>query len=75
MCIRDSIWGGCEKYFYNFTAFWIYDFIKTWFAEGTTLSQELIFARIAENNRDGIFSKFLLNAGCDNLPKSPKNHF
>ena len=44
------------------------------FAEVTTLSQELIFARIAENNRGGIFSKFLLDAGC-NLPKSQKKPF
>ena len=41
----------------------------------STLSQKLIFARIAENNRSGIFSKFLLDAGCDNLPKSPKKPF
>ena len=41
----------------------------------TTLSQKLIFARIAKNNRGGIFSKFLLNAGCDNLPKSQKKTF
>jgi len=49
---------------------------KPMFAEVTTLSQKLIFARIAENNRDRIFSKFLLDAGCDNLPKSQnKNSF
>ena len=48
---------------------------KTWFAEVTTLSQELVFARIAEINRGGIFSKFLSDAGCDNLPKSPEKHF
>jgi len=40
-----------------------------------TLSRELIFARIAENNRGGIFLKFLLDAGCDNLPKLPKKPF
>ena len=53
----------------------MYDFIKTCFAEVTTLSQKLIFTRITENNRGGIFSKFLLDAGCDNLPKSPKKPF
>ena len=41
----------------------------------TTLSQEFIFARIAENNTGGIFSKFLLDAGCDNLPKLLKKPF
>ena len=67
---------GDPKYFYNFTAFWINDFIKTWFAEVTSLSQELIFARIAENNRGRMFSKFLLDVGHDNLPKSrKKKHF
>ena len=40
------------KYFLNFTAFWIHVFIKTCFAEVATLSQKLIFARIAENNRE-----------------------
>jgi len=34
------------------------------------LSQKLIFAWIAENSRDGIFSKLVINAGCDNIPKS-----
>ena len=63
------------KYFMNFTAFWIYDFIKAYFAEVTTLSQELIFAQIMENNRDGIISKLLVDARCDNLPKSPKKSF
>ena len=38
----------------------------------TILSQKLIFARIAENNGGGILSKFLLDAECDDLPKSPK---
>ena len=52
--------------FWYFTVFWIYDFIRTWFAKVTTLSQKLIFARIVENNRGGIFLKFLLDAGCDN---------
>ena len=37
-----------------------------------TLSQELIFARIAENNGDRIFLKILVDAVYDNLPKSPK---
>ena len=59
----------------NFTAFWIYDFIKTYFAEVTTLSQESIFARVAENNRDKIFSKLLADLVYDNLPKSPKKAF
>jgi len=59
----------------NFTAFWIYDFIKTCFSKVTTLSQKLIFARTAENNRDRIFSKLGFDAGYDNVSKSPKNHF
>ena len=59
-------------YFLNFIVFWMYDFIKTYFAEVTTLSQELIFARMTENNRDGIFSKLVVDAGSDNIPKSPK---
>jgi len=66
---------GDTKIFLNFTAFWIYDFIKTGFAEVTTLSRELIFARMAENNRDGFFSKLLVDAERDNLPKSQRNHF
>ena len=41
----------------------------------TTLSQKLIITRIAESNRDGIFSKSLVDAGCDNIPKSPKKGF
>ena len=41
----------------------------------TTLSQKLIIARIAESNRDGIFSKLLVDAGYDNVPKSPKKRF
>ena len=41
----------------------------------TTLSQKLIIARIAESNRDGIFSKTLVDAGCNNIPKSPKKPF
>ena len=38
----------------------------------TTLSQKLIIAGIAESNRDKIFSKSLVDAGCDNIPKSPQ---
>ena len=41
----------------------------------TTLSQKLIIARIAECNRDGIFSKSLVDVGCDNIPKSQKKGF
>ena len=41
----------------------------------TTLSQEFIYTRIVENNRDGIFLKSLVDAGCDNLPKSAKKAF
>ena len=53
-----------------------YYFIEARFAEVTTLFRELIFSRIAENNRVGIFSKHLLDVGCDNLPESPKKkHF
>ena len=59
----------------NFTAFWIYDFIQTYFVWVTTLSQKLIIARVAESNRDGIFSKSLVDAGCDNIPKSQKKIF
>jgi len=60
------------NFFLNFTAFWIYDFIQTYFVWVTTLSQKLIIARMAESNRDGIFSKSLVDAGCDNIPKSQK---
>ena len=49
----------------------MYDFIKICFAEVRTLSQELIFARLTENNKDEIFSKLVVDAGCDNIPKSP----
>ena len=28
-----------------------------------------------ESNRDGIFSKSLVDVGCDNVPKSPKKRF
>ena len=41
----------------------------------TTLSQKLIIARIAKSNRDKIFSKSLVDGGCDNIPKSPKKRF
>ena len=34
----------------------------TWFAEVTTLSQELIFAPIAENNRGAVFSNLIDDA-------------
>jgi len=55
-------------------AFPCYDFIKTCFSEVITLSEELIFARIAENNKDGIFSNLLvyMRAVIINLPKSEK---
>ena len=40
-----------------------------------TLSQKLIIARIEESNKDGIFSKSLVDARCDNIPKSQKKRF
>jgi len=63
------------KYLLNFTLFRIYELIKIYFAEVTTLSQEFIYAQIAKNNRDGIFLKLSADAGCDNLPKSAKKAF
>ena len=45
------------------------------FSEITTLSQELIFARMTENNRDGIFKKLVVDAEYNNIPKSPKKIF
>ena len=50
-------------------------FRHTYFVWVTTLSQKLIIARIVESNGDGIFSKSLVDAGCDNLPKSQKKRF
>ena len=47
-------------------------FRHMYFVWVTTLSQKLIIARIAESNRNGIFSKSLVDAGCDNKPKSQK---
>ena len=44
-------------------------------AEDTTLSQELISPRIAENNSDEIFSKLVVDRGCDDILKLPKKNF
>ena len=42
------------------TQFWIYDYVWIYFAV-VTLSQEFIYARTAEINRAGIFSKLLVD--------------
>jgi len=64
--IRDPI------HFQDLAPFWMYFFIKKYFAVFKTLSLELFWALTSENNRDRMFSKLLAYVGCDNLLKSPK---